>query len=65
MLVRSGLEIADRHQVKTYVMSSSAGLKVYLNSGFELVESVRTDYSQYGGTEPVEDYFLVRKPTPV
>lgn len=62
MLVQSGLKIADQYGIKTYVMSEPAGLKVYLNHGFKLVETVSTDYSQYGGTEPMVHYFLVREP---
>ncbi|KAK9365597.1 hypothetical protein V1509DRAFT_373982 [Lipomyces kononenkoae] len=62
MLVQSGLKIADQYGIKTYVMSEPAGLKVYLNHGFKLVETVSTDYSQYGGTEPMVHHFLVREP---
>ncbi|KAJ5129036.1 hypothetical protein N7448_002748 [Penicillium atrosanguineum] len=64
MLVKSGLRIADVHGIKTYVMSEPAALKLYLNLGFELVDTVSTDYSQYGGTEPMVHYFLVRQPCP-
>lgn len=63
MLVQSGLTIADQHAIKTYVMSEPAALKLYLNLGFNLVETVSTDYSQYGGTEPMVHYFLIREPS--
>lgn len=53
MLVESGLQIADTHGIKTYVMSEPAPLKLYLNLGFEPVDTVSTDYSEYGGTEPM------------
>lgn len=43
-------------------MSEQASLKLYLNLGFEVVETVATDYTEYGGTEPVMQYFLVREP---
>jgi hypothetical protein len=62
MLVKSGLQIADRYRIKTYVMSEPAALKLYLNHGFELVDTVSTDYSKYGGTEPTVHHFLVREP---
>jgi hypothetical protein len=65
MLVRSGLDIADQHQIKSYVMSSPAALKLYRSLCFELVDTVSTDYSQFGGTEPALQYFLVRRPSPV
>ncbi|KAE8548901.1 hypothetical protein TMatcc_010238 [Talaromyces marneffei ATCC 18224] len=63
MLVQSGLKVADQHAIKTYVMSEPAALKLYLNLGFKLVETVSTDYSQYGGTEPMVHYFLIREPS--
>ena len=65
MLVKSGLDIADRYGLRTYVMSEPAGLKVYLNHGFKLVETVSVDYPQYGGTEPLVEHFLVREPATV
>lgn len=64
MLVKSGLQFADRLGIKTYVMSEPAGLKLYLRLGFKLVETVSTDYSQYGGTEPTVEYFLIREASP-
>lgn len=62
MLVQSGLRVADQYGVKVYVMSEPAALKLYLNFGFELLETVSTDYSKYGGTEPTAEHFLVRRP---
>lgn len=62
MLVQSGLQIADRYNIKTYVMSEPAALKLYLNHGFKLVETVSKDYSYYGGTEPAVHHFLIREP---
>jgi hypothetical protein len=62
MLVRKGLEIADENDTKTYVMASPAGLKMYTDLGFELVEIVRQDYERFGGTEPCVHHFMVRLP---
>lgn len=59
MLVKRGLEIADSHRVKTYTMAAPAGLKVYERLGFEIVETVSTDNSQLGGTQPCVHYFLI------
>ncbi|KAJ5355864.1 Acyl-CoA N-acyltransferase [Penicillium concentricum] len=61
MLVQSGLQIADQQGIKTYVMSEPAALKLYLSLGFRLLDTVSVDYSQYGGTEPMVMYFLVRE----
>lgn len=62
MLVKRGLEVADRYRAKTYVMSEAAALKLYLNVGSKLLETVSVNYSAYGGTEPSVYYFLVREP---
>ncbi|OKO92065.1 hypothetical protein PENSUB_12910 [Penicillium subrubescens] len=62
MLVQSGMKIADQYGMKIYVMSEPAALKLYLNLRFELLETVSTDYSKYGGTEPTVEHFLVRAP---
>ncbi|PYH44735.1 GNAT family N-acetyltransferase [Aspergillus saccharolyticus JOP 1030-1] len=61
MLVASGLQVADRCGLRTYVMSEPAGLKVYSKHGFRVVETVSTDYSRFGGQEPQVLYFLVRE----
>lgn len=50
MLTSSGLEIADSYGVKTYATASPAGLNVYTRLGFQIVETVSTDYTQFGGT---------------
>ncbi|CEO59179.1 hypothetical protein PMG11_03863 [Penicillium brasilianum] len=65
MLVQSGLKVGDQYGMKVYVMSEPAALKLYLNHGFELLETVSTDYSIYGGTEPTVEHFLVRVPRSV
>ncbi|RAK87112.1 hypothetical protein BO79DRAFT_197774 [Aspergillus costaricaensis CBS 115574] len=61
MLVQSGLRVADQYGIKTYVMSEPAGLKVYLNHGFRVVDEITVEYEQFGGTEPTTHYFLVRE----
>jgi predicted GNAT family N-acyltransferase len=61
MLMKSGLEIADRYKQKTHVISSQAGLKFYESVGFETVESTFTSYSQFGAIEPFVHHFMVRK----
>jgi hypothetical protein len=39
-------------------MSSPAALKLYLSVGFELLDTVSTDYSQFGETEPLVTCFF-------
>lgn len=65
MLVNSGLEVADLNRIKVYAMASPAGSNVYKRLGFDIVETVSTDYSQFGGTAPLVHYFLIRQPVPV
>ncbi|TPR00966.1 FAD binding domain family protein [Aspergillus niger] len=65
MLVQSGVRVADQYGMKTYVMSEPAGLKVYLNHGFKVVDEITVEYAQFGGTEPTTHYFLVREPVPL
>ena len=62
MLLGAGLEVADAYGLKTYVTSSVAGAKLYQTHGFEVVETHTMDYSQFGGVEPVTNYFMIRKP---
>ncbi|KAG9513086.1 acyl-CoA N-acyltransferase, partial [Aureobasidium melanogenum] len=62
MLLRAGLEVADAHGLMSYVTSSVAGLKLYQKHGFEIVDTHAMDYSQFGGVEPVTNYFMIRAP---
>ena len=62
MLVRSGLQVADANGLTIYVMASPAGLKMYLDQGFEIIETVSKDYAEYGGTSPHVHHFMVRRP---
>jgi GNAT superfamily N-acetyltransferase len=62
LLVKAGCEIADAYCQKAYACASPAGLKVYERQDFGLVETVSTDYSQFGATEPYVRHFMVRQP---
>ncbi|KAE9382226.1 hypothetical protein N431DRAFT_491429 [Stipitochalara longipes BDJ] len=62
LLVKSGCEIADAYHLKAYVIASPAGLKAYKGQGFNVVEIVSTDYSQFGAVEQYIHHFLVRQP---
>ena len=65
LLVKSGCEVADAYNLKVFVIASPAGKKVYEGQGFRLVETVSTDYSQFGASEPYVHHFLVRQPVSV
>ncbi|KAG9843980.1 hypothetical protein KCU98_g7923, partial [Aureobasidium melanogenum] len=62
MLLKAGLEVADSYGSKSYVTSSVAGAGLYLKHGFEIVETHTVDCSQFGGVEPVTNYFMIRAP---
>lgn len=62
LLLQAGLEVADAYGLKSYVTSSVAGANLYQKHGFEVVETHTMDYSQFGGVEPVTNYFMIRKP---
>jgi len=40
MLVQNGIEISDKYRQKAHVMATPAGLKLYQNHGFKIVETV-------------------------
>ncbi|KAG9681582.1 acyl-CoA N-acyltransferase, partial [Aureobasidium melanogenum] len=62
ILLQAGLEVADAYGLNSFVTSSVAGIRLYQKHGFEVVETHTIDYSQFGGVEPVTNYFMIRKP---
>jgi ribosomal protein S18 acetylase RimI-like enzyme len=62
-LLRSGLDLADKLRLKTYVTASPIGLKLYLDHGFEVVKKLEVDYSMYvEGAEKAVDWYMIRLP---
>jgi len=66
MLLDNGLEIADKYGLKIFVTASPIGLSLYLKHGFEVVRTMRRDYSRFvgDGTEELVsvDHFMIRQP---
>jgi len=62
LLVKSGLVEADKVGLKTIVMSTPAGKKLYEKCGFQLLSTVVQDDSKFGGTGSYVCHFLVREP---
>jgi len=62
LIREAGCEIADKCDMKMYVIASPAALNFYKGQRFKLVETVSTDYSQFGGVEPYVHHFLVCQP---
>jgi hypothetical protein len=65
MLLRSALQKADQYGVRAHTMAAHGALKMYENFGFNLIETVSTDYSIYGVKEPYGYHLMVREPVEV
>ena len=62
MLIKEGLDAADRDGARTYIEASSKGLPLYLKYGWEPVGATVIDMKKYGGTEVVTEKTLIREP---
>ena len=62
MLLKHGLELADRDCAKTYIEASAVGLGLYLSLGFEKVEEFEIDLRAHGGEILMLVPCLVRQP---
>ena len=64
MLIRAGLEDADRLGAKAYVEASPDGLPLYLKFGWRIVDEMVLELERFGvsngGTEVMP--FLMREP---
>lgn len=62
MLIRPGLEAADKDGAQTFIEATPAGLPLYLKHGWELVHKMTIDMRPHGGTgiEPMP--LLIREP---
>jgi len=47
-LVESGLREAEKIGLDAFVNAKQAGLNVYLRAGFEVLDKVVVDYSEFG-----------------
>ncbi|KAK9386669.1 hypothetical protein V1515DRAFT_645294 [Lipomyces mesembrius] len=65
MLVQSGIAVAERLGMDVFVHGMQAGLGVYTRLGFELIEQIILNDSNYGGKGEYASYFLVKKCKPV
>lgn len=62
MLIRPGLEAADKAGAQTYIEASPFGLPLYLRHGWEQVDEMVIDTRPYGGHEIEHQPFLMREP---
>lgn len=64
MLVAWGCEKADERGLISVLTSSEAGLKVYLNHGFEVVRDYELDLEPYGLKKVERRRNMIRQPKP-
>ncbi len=62
LLIRPGLEAADKAGAQTYIEASPSGLPLYLKHGWEPVDEMVIDMRQYGGHQVEHQKFLMREP---
>lgn len=65
MLLKWGLERADRAGLPSYLESSEAGRRLYEKHGFETVKRVEFDLTNYGGQGSDFNTVMIRKPSPL
>jgi len=62
MLVRAGLDVAQKHGWDVFVFSNTPeGRKLYERSGFVMVEQVLQDTKKYHGTHVYELTFFEKR----
>lgn len=61
MLIRPGLEAADKAGAKTFIEASRSGLPLYLKHGWEPVDEIVIDMRPHGGHEIMRHKSLMRE----
>lgn len=61
MLIRPGLEAADKADAQTYIEASPSGLPLYLKFGWEPVDEMVIDLGKYGGKDIEHRCMLMRE----
>ena len=64
MLLRWGLNLADKLMLEGYLEASSEGHHLYESAGFEDVETVDMDMSKYGKSGIHQHFVMTRAPQP-
>jgi hypothetical protein len=62
MLLKWGLDQADRAQLPAYLEASEAGKPLYARWGFEAIKEVVFDLSKYGGEGSDSNTIMIRQP---
>ena len=62
ILIRPGLEAADKAGAKTFIEAFSFGLPLYLKHGWEPVDEMVIDIRPHGGHKVTRQKLLIREP---
>lgn len=62
MLLSSGLAYADRKGLETIVVAKTAGVRLYEEHGFRIIEKIQQERPQYGSSEAYTTTILLRQP---
>jgi hypothetical protein len=62
MLLKWGLDQADRAQLPAYLESSEVGRPLYARWGFEVIKPVAFDLTKYGGEGSDFNTIMIRQP---
>ncbi len=65
MLLKHGLDLADKEGRKVYIESTIAGHPVYLRLGFRDIDFVTVDLSRWGGNGMGINRAMMRDPQPL
>jgi len=65
LLIKAGLDLADRDHARTYIEASAKGLPLYLRHGWEPVGATVVDMRKYGKEAVVSETTLIRLPKTV
>lgn len=63
MLLRIGLDAADRDNAETFLIATAKGAPLYSKMGFEEVGKLEVDTAPYGGDGNVAYLSMIRRPT--
>ena len=62
MLIRQGLAEADKHNAKSYIEASPAGLQLYQRHGWRQIDEILIDMRPFGGDYVASEKCLLRQP---
>ena len=62
MLIRHGLDAADRDNAKTYIESNCNALALYKKFGWKEVDEIKIDMGKHGGSGLRVETCLIREP---